>query len=419
MRIQLDWRFTTHQFCFEINCRGVKEVRGGGKVVLPLLAFGGIALWINYYYRRRTIISNQEEIFEVDDTKEDCLSKLPDDVLCSILGNLTVRDAARTSILSTRWKYVFASTQLRQQQPTFEFRCSDMLRIHPEVAHVQMVCCFGREFPSAFTHWFQSLSRISVESLHLSFECILGDLSQLLTFSLEVLSQSSSLEHLVLQGCVVLSSPKVRFNSLMTLTLGGVVLNSGHLEGILSSCSNLKKLTIVGCNLPYKLRLSGTVMDVVIWECVGGKEIDLHAAHLRILEYKINNNVRFFFSFVPVLENVMVWRDLRHSYSYEFGDRARDLPDQVKSLTLQFIPDQIYPSFENPTEMQMFRNLRSLILKLVSSLAIVELFDLSRLLGDFPLLQSLTFVVIKLPITRERRRNPPSPTRHTELKQVR
>ncbi|PHT99504.1 hypothetical protein BC332_29292 [Capsicum chinense] len=318
----------------------------------------------------------KSEIFEVDDTKEDCLSKLPDDVLCSILGNLTVRDAARTSILSTRWKYVFASTQLRQQQPTFEFRCSDMLRIHPEVAHVQMVCCFGREFPSAFTHWFQSLSRISVESLHLSFECILGDLSQLLTFSLEVLSQSSSLEHLVLQGCVVLSSPKVRFNSLMTLTLGVVVLNSGHLEGILSSCSNLKKLTIVGCNLPYKLRLSGTVMDVVIWECVGGKEIDLHAAHLRILEYKINNNVRFFFSFVPVLENVMVWRDLRHSYSYEFGDRARDLPDQVKSLTLQFIPDQIYPSFENPTEMQMFRNLRSLILKLVSSLAIVELCDL-------------------------------------------
>ncbi|KAM3201688.1 hypothetical protein P3L10_034051 [Capsicum annuum] len=428
MRIQLDWRFTTHQFCFEINCRGVKEVRGGGKVVLPLLAFGGIALWINYYYRRRTIISNQEEIFEVDDTKEDCLSKLPDDVLCSILGNLTVRDAARTSILSTRWKYVFASTQLRQQQPTFEFRCSDMLRIHPG----HSCCSYYQEKEKFMNGLYQFLRHnsgcrggscsdglISVESLHLSFECILGDLSQLLTFSLEVLSQSSSLEHLVLQGCVVLSSPKVRFNSLMTLTLGGVVLNSGHLEGILSSCSNLKKLTIVGCNLPYKLRLSGTVMDVVIWECVGGKEIDLHAAHLRILEYKINNNVRFFFSFVPVLENVMVWRDLRHSYSYEFGDRARDLPDQVKSLTLQFIPDQIYPSFENPTEMQMFRNLRSLILKLVSSLAIVELFDLSRLLGDFPLLQSLTFVVIKLPITRERRRNPPSPTRHTELKQVR
>ncbi|KAF3657013.1 hypothetical protein FXO38_13891 [Capsicum annuum] len=69
--------------------------------------------------------------------------------------------------------------------------------------------------------------------------------------------------------------------------------------------------------------------------------------------------------------------------------------------------------------MQMFRNLRNLSLKLVTSLAIVEIFELSRLLGDFPLLQSLTFVVIKLPVTREiRRRRSPSPTRHTELKQV-
>ncbi|KAM3379586.1 hypothetical protein P3S68_012000 [Capsicum galapagoense] len=121
------------------------------------------------------------------------------------------------------------------------------------VARVQMVSCFVREFPSAFTHWFQSLSRIRVESLHLSFECNFRDLSQLLTFSLEVLSQSSSLEHLILQGCVVLSSPKVCFNSLTTLTLSGVVLTSGHLKGILSSCSNLKRLTIVCCKLPYKL----------------------------------------------------------------------------------------------------------------------------------------------------------------------
>ncbi|KAF3616516.1 hypothetical protein FXO38_34474 [Capsicum annuum] len=230
-----------------------------------------------------------------------------------------------------------------------------------------MVCCFGREFPSAFTHWFQSLSRISVESLHLSFECIFMDFSKLLTFSLEVLSQSSSLEHLVLQGCVVLSSPKVRFNSLITLTLNVVVLTSGHLEGILSSCSNLQRLTIVCCKLPYKLRLTGTLMVVVIWDCIVVKEIDLHAAHLRMLEYKIYNKVRFFFSFVPVLENVMVWGNLWYSsYLYVFGDCARDLPDQVKSLTLQFTPDQ----------------------------------------------------VIKLPTTRERRRPPPSPTRHTELKQV-
>ncbi|KAF3631186.1 hypothetical protein FXO37_28107 [Capsicum annuum] len=80
---------------------------------------------------------------------------------------------------------------------------------------------------------------------------------------------------------MVLSSPKVRFSKLMTVALRGVTLTSGHLEGILSSCSNLKKLTIEDSKLPYKLRLAGTVTTVVILECVGGKEIDLPAAYLR------------------------------------------------------------------------------------------------------------------------------------------
>ncbi|KAM3320564.1 hypothetical protein P3S67_007765 [Capsicum chacoense] len=223
-------------------------------------------MYINFY------------IFDVDDTKEDYLSKLPDDVLRSILENLTVRDAARTTTLSTRWKYLFASTQL-QQQPTFRFKCTNMfgdryfahshcsynhekdkfmnglyqfLRLYSgrTVDSIELRCCFVREFPSAFTHWFQSLSRISVQSLYLTFECFRYSSRKLLKFSLGALSQS--LEHLILSG-VVLSSPRVRFNSLTTLALRSVVLTSGHLEGVLSSCSNLKKLNIECSELPSKL----------------------------------------------------------------------------------------------------------------------------------------------------------------------
>ncbi|PHT29861.1 hypothetical protein CQW23_30555 [Capsicum baccatum] len=283
-------------------------IPGEGKVVLPLLALGGIALWINYCYKK-----GQEE---VDDTKEDYLSKLPDDVLHSILGNLTVRDAARTTTLSTR----------------------------------------------------------------------------------------------------------VRFNSLMTLVLRGVVLTSGHLEVILSSCSNLKKLTIDISELPSKLQLTGTVTDVVILECVGVKEIDLHAACLRTLVCNIKNDVTFFFSFVPMLENVMVSRCFQlFKYSYIFGDHARDLPNQVKSLTLQIFADQDYFPIANPTEMKTFRKLTNLRLIPVTSHGILQTFELSRLLGDFPLLQSLTFAVFKVVSVMERtrsRRPPPSLKGHNRLKEV-
>ncbi|PHT29863.1 hypothetical protein CQW23_30557 [Capsicum baccatum] len=254
--------------------------------------------------------------FEVDDTKEDYLSKLPDAVLRSILGNLTVRDAARTTTLST--------------------------------------------------------SSI-----------------KLLKFSLGALSQS--LEHLILSGCVVLSRPRVRFNSLTTLALRSVVLTSGHLEGVLSSCSNLKKLNIECSELPSKLQLTGTVIDVLILECDGGKEIDLHAACLRTL------------------------------YSYIFGDHARDLPNQFKSLTLQFFADQDDFPIANPTEMKTFRKLTNLRLIPVTSHGILQIFELSRLLGDFPLLQSLTFAVFKvvsvMEITRSRR-PPPSLKGHNRLKEV-
>ncbi|KAM3283585.1 hypothetical protein P3S67_027230 [Capsicum chacoense] len=418
-------------------------IPGGEKVVLPLLALGGIALWINYCHRRR-----QQE---VDDTKEDYLSKLPDDVLCSILRNLTVRDAVRTSILSTRWKYLFASTQL-QQPPTFRFKCSNMFGVRPlghpccsyyqekdkfmnalyqvlrlysghRVDSIELGCCFMREFPSAFTHWFQSLSRICVQRLYLSFACAPSHPyhnSKKFKFSLEVLSQSSSLEHLFLYGCIVLSSHRVRFNSLMTLTLSSVVLTNGHLEGILSSCSNLKKLTIECSELPSTLQLTGTVIDVVILECAGGQEIDLHAAYLRTLECRIRNDVTFFFKFAPMLENVMVSRCFGYlKNSYIFGDHARDLP-WVKSLTLEFLPDQNCFPIANPTEMKTFRKLTILRLRLVTSRAISQIFELSRLLSDFPLLQSLSFVVVKVAIQMEMRGSgrPPSLQGHNRLKEV-
>lgn len=112
------------------------------------------------------------------------------------------------------------------------------------VAHIEMICCFNLRggFSSGFSHWLQSISRLGVERLHLSFQClpllsILGYSSKLLTFSLDIdiLSQASSLKLLLLPFCIVFSSPKVRFNSLMTLALHAVVLESGHLESTVTT----------------------------------------------------------------------------------------------------------------------------------------------------------------------------------------
>ncbi|OIT33207.1 PREDICTED: putative F-box/FBD/LRR-repeat protein At5g22670 isoform X2 [Nicotiana attenuata] len=376
-------------------------------------------------------------------------SATPDAVLSSILANLTVIDAVRTSILSRRWKRLFSS------MPALNFSCLDMYGVYRDdhewypyyqqkflkgvnellelysgrrVPCINMACCFARKFYSEFNRLMHSISRLDVETLYLYFDCgtapfTLGtnpicDPSKLFNFSLELLSQASSLKHLLLHHCIVQPSSEVCFNSLVSLTLRGALLASGQLEGILSSCFNLKLLALRLCKLPYKLRISGSVTFVVFWACGGVEEIELQGANLRKLESELFNKVRFFFSFVPVLEDVIIHPLEDDTVSYVFDDLARDLPAQVQSLTIKLVPSQVNYF---PTEMKMFRTLRRLSLILVSTHDCFDIVNLSPLLDACPLLQYLALVVTTPRTKRNGKgsREPPlSPTCHTELKEV-
>ncbi|KAF3616479.1 hypothetical protein FXO38_34518 [Capsicum annuum] len=292
-----------------------------GRVILELLALGGLD------FLRTRLLSKKEEkastkvdeakvdyasqdyasqLSDAHEAKVDYASQLPDDVLSLILSRMTTKDAVKTSILSTRWRYLFAS------MPTLQFSL-DMFGVNysghtsqqklmktvnqflqfylgRKIVDLEMHMVIKREvfYSGAFAQLMHSISKLGVERLLLNFSCGKIPTSKYINlhhntfyeFPLELLSKASSLKSLSLSDCAVRPSVRLRLNSLKNLYLTSVLLKSGQLEGILSSRVNPNQLVIKYCKLPHKLCISGTVKFVLFADCGGLEEIDLQATNL-------------------------------------------------------------------------------------------------------------------------------------------
>ncbi|KAF3618961.1 hypothetical protein FXO37_33942 [Capsicum annuum] len=440
-----------------------------GRVILGLLALGGID------FLRKRLLSKEEEKastnvheakvdyasqlqfdeakvdyasqLQVHEAKMDYASQLPDDVLSSILSRMTIKDVVKTSILSTRWRYLFASMPTLRfsldmfgvkylgpicppyDQKKFLEVVNQFLQLYlgRKVVELEMHMFIERHlFSRKFAQLMHSISKLDVERLHLNFTCEKTPTSQdidlphdaFFEFSLELLSQASSLKSLFLSVCIVRPSVGLRLNSLKTLSLTGVLLETGQLEDILFSCLNLNQLVIKYCKLPHKLCISGTVTSVIFADCGGLEEIDLQATKLSGFECFFDEKVRFYFSSVPVLERIKISLRGDASMPYIFGEFPMSLPAQVKSLIVTACYTQVT---HFPTETQIFRDLRMLALLLDSTydFDIVKVFPI---LDACPVLQYLDILQHKTYRQNGRgshTKPPLSPTIHTELKEVR
>ncbi|PHT28664.1 hypothetical protein CQW23_31720 [Capsicum baccatum] len=99
----------------------------------------------------------------------------------------------------------------------------------------------------------------------------------------------------------------------------------------------------------------------------------------------LSTRVRFYFSSIPVLEHVKISLRGDASMPYIFGEFAANLPAQVKSLKVTAWNTQVT---HFPTEMQIFRNPRILVL-LFESTYNFDIVKVSPVLDACPVLQSL------------------------------
>ncbi|PHT30528.1 hypothetical protein CQW23_29833 [Capsicum baccatum] len=301
------------------------------------------------------------QLSDVDKVKVDYTSQLLDDVLSSILSRMTIKDVVKTSILSTR-SYMSSLLSEKFLEVVNQFL---QLYLGRNMVELEVNIFIQRKFSSEFVQLMHSVSKLGVERLHLNFSCGKIPTSKYINlhrntffeFSLELLSQASSLKSLFLSVCVVQPSVTLRLNSLKTLFLTGVLLEMGQLE----------------------------VRSVPFADFGGLEEIDLQAIKLHEFECFFNNRVRFYFSSVLVLEHVKISLRGDASMPYIFGEFAANLPAQVKSLIVTTWNTQVT---HFPTEMQIFRNPRMLVL-LFESTYNFDIVKVSPVLDACPVLQSL------------------------------
>lgn len=324
----------------------------------------------------------------------DCISGLPDDVLCRILSFVSVKDALNAKLLSRRWRplrvplsnlYFNQNTMLgldygKNWIPRehigvllnlkFEFvqRVDRFLKSLREGPYLNLinsftVCfCLDNEFASRIDDWIAFAVRMDAESIELNFRSILStinnhgkyDYEKLYSFPFHILpsgGKGSRLKHLRLTACLLTMRPEtinninnypgLIFNSLKTLDLHLLPLDQTTLETLLTASVNLEWLVLENCELQQtttRIR-SGRLKRLHINDSCDGmyQAIELDSCvDLRAFEFRGPfTHVSFLGLGVPRLERVSLrfYNPFEKGINFMFDGLPKQLPElQMLSL---------------------------------------------------------------------------------------
>lgn len=198
--------------------------------------------------------------------KIDRISNLPWDVLDTILVRLPLRDAARTSILSSKWRYKWTNLSqfILNDKCIRNFisdKASRWIEIRKIIDQVQSnhngpiekfklaaYCCPNY---SDLDQWIRFLIEKGIKEL------IIQEFSVIKHFKLpDSVFCGPKLSHLELYGCILRPPSSFKgFDCLKILQLSHVLITSDTLEHLIRNCPVLEKLTLLNLQNPAHIRI--------------------------------------------------------------------------------------------------------------------------------------------------------------------
>ncbi|KAK1308006.1 putative F-box/LRR-repeat protein [Acorus calamus] len=373
-----------------------KNLSPGGMIDMPKRT----SHWQNHKIKWKILFSKnrrkRRKIWLVDR-----ISELPDDILLSILGRLTMRDVINTSALSRRWRYLWTSiTDLtlnyenmfdddlvkyfigehkwRKQLMMLKKREKEFLHLVDQLLELRQGCTIKtlkiiihlvKDDSSYVDRWIESALDSKVEKLNLKFQEGCFDdtcIQKYYNFPFHLFDDEagSSLKHLELAFGIM--KPHRDFRGSMTLaslTLMHVHISDEHVEKILSVCPVLERLHLEQCYALCHLKVASPsrrlkFVRVVFCDLMG---VEICVENLSEFEYH-GSLVDFFFNGVPMLSQVMFnfpFEHSSHGFGYVLNKVAVALP-MLNTLMLE----SAYPleTRSLPESLYHFTSLKKLVL---------------------------------------------------------
>ncbi|KAI3817824.1 hypothetical protein L1987_11622 [Smallanthus sonchifolius] len=264
----------------------------------------------------------------------DFISRMPDDILISILSRLPLKEAATTSNLSTRWRYLWCQTycldfdanekldkiavdsKLRVvERPKYINWVNRVTRQHKGPTIDDLRICFDLDKTSkcAIDKWVEYAVSKRVQKLELDLlenGEMLRQTPRNYVFPIKIFDRSSGLtaKRPALTVPKTVSVKEMEIKSLKSLFLKCVNVSEDTIAKLLISCPALQHLSIHGSGDLVNVKINGKSLALKYFEivfCFGVKSIEITDSNLESFSYlgpgiaiKLNN--------LPKLEEISI-----------------------------------------------------------------------------------------------------------------